>query len=121
MSKNLRNCLSSMSILTETKCKKLKRSILCDFSKNDKYFKAIFEIVLNLSENKMILTSHEKKKLNKHLKILEKILKNPKCKRKRSLAVKQSGGFLNILLPIVGTLITELISNAFSKKGNTNP
>ena len=120
MSKNLRDCLNSLKILDETKCCKLKKSILCDLAKNEKYFKAIFEIVLNLSENKLKLNKIEKKKLKKHIKILEKILVNPKCRSKRVLAVKQSGGLLNILLPVVGSLITGLITDVIRKKGDIN-
>ena len=70
MSKNLRKCLKNMNVLNKTKCSNLKKSILNDISKNDEYFEAIFEIVLNLSENKLNLTSSDRKHLRKYLKKL---------------------------------------------------
>jgi len=105
-----------MEIFCETKNPKLKNSILNEMSSNDKYFKALHEVVHNISIKNLKLKPSIKRKLKQHLKILDKILCKPKCKRKRAAIVKQSGGFLPILLSLVAPVVAELVSNAFSKK-----
>jgi hypothetical protein len=116
MSKNLRQCLKTMHLYCGSKCPKTKKSLLNDMSKNDIFFKAIYEIVNNISKNNIKLNSHQSKKLVKHVKIMKKILSKPKSKHTRRLLVKQSGGFLPILLPIVGGAIADLLVNVISKK-----
>jgi hypothetical protein len=120
MSKNLRNCMKNMDIFCNTKCRKLKKSILKEMSKNDDYFKALFEIVHNISVNKLKIPKKDKRRMKKHIKTLEHILCNPKSRVKRASAVVQSGGFLPIILPILGTVLSGLIGNVISQTSDFN-
>lgn len=120
MSKNLRECMKKMQLVCANKCPKLKKSVLKEMSKNELYFNALFEIIHNISHNKLKLKPSDKKKLKKFLKYMEKIARKPKSKRSRALLVKQSGGFLPIILPIVASAVTELISYAIRKKSDSN-
>jgi hypothetical protein len=45
---------------------------------------------------------------------MERILGKPKNKVKRALAVKQSGGFLNIVIPAFIPVISEILKHAVS-------
>jgi hypothetical protein len=108
--------MKNLHLVCDTKCKKLQKSILKEMSKNDVYFKALYEIVRNIYLKNIKLKQSDKLKLKKNAKVLNNILSNPKSKRKRSLLVNQSGGFLPFILPLVGTAISELISYAIGKK-----
>ncbi len=114
MSKNLRACLSNMNMVCETKNTKVKKSLLNAMSCEDCYFKALFEIVTNISKGNLKLTNIEKKKLRKHIKLMEQILAKPEKEARRALAVKQSGGFLNIVIPALIPVISEILKHAVS-------
>ena len=120
MSKNLRNCLGNMKIVCDTKCAKLQKSFLKEMSKRDDFFKALFEIVHNISLKKLKLKPSDKRKLKRHLKIMNKIIAKPKSKVKRSKIINQSGGFITAILPLVVTAVSELISYAISKKSGSH-
>ncbi len=120
MSKNLRNCLRNMKIVCNTKCARLRKSFLKEMSKKDDFFKALFEIVHNISLKKLKLKPSDKRKLKHHMKIMNKIIAKPKSKVKRSKIINQSGGFITAILPLVVTAVSELISYAISKKSGSH-
>lgn len=124
MSLNLRKCMKAMHLFCDAKSKRVKKSILADLSKNDCFFEAIFEIVNNIYlrnvEKNYQMSSLEKKKLKKFVNIFDKILKHPKNKVKKRKLVIQSGGFLPILLPIITSIVTELLKNAIRQKSDTD-
>jgi hypothetical protein len=45
---------------------------------------------------------------------MEQILAKPEKKARRALAVKQSGGFLNIVIPALIPVISEILKHAVS-------
>ncbi len=114
MSRNLRGCLSNMKIVCEAKNSKLKKSLLKEMSCEDCYFKALHEIVLNIANGKLKLGKAEKKKLRRKIKYLENVFSKPKSRASRALAIKQSGGFLNIVIPAVITGLSEILRHAIS-------
>jgi hypothetical protein len=103
-----------MKIVCGTKNAKLKRSLLKEMSCEDCYFKALHEIVINIANGKLKLGITEKKKLRKKIKYLERILSKPKSRTRRALAVKQSGGFLNVVIPAVITGLSEILRHAIN-------
>jgi len=103
-----------MNVFCETKNHKLRKSFLKEMSCNDCYFRALFEIALNISNGKLKLKAQEKKKLRKEARIIERILAKPKSEHRRALVVKQSGGFLSIVIPAVITGLSEILRNAIS-------
>jgi hypothetical protein len=103
-----------MRVLTKTENKNLQKSLLNDMSCEECYFKALYEIVWNLCKKKIQLTALDKENLKQHVRILGKILDKPQSKVKRASVVKQSGGFLNIAIPLVITTLSEIFRNAIS-------
>ena len=122
MSKNLRKCLRKMHHFCDFKSKNLKKNLLNEMCGDDCFFEAIYEIVNNIKCG-CVRVPRNKKKLFKprHLNVMDKIIKRPKSKAIRKKLVRQSGGFLPYILPIITPIIIELIQNAISKKSDTNP
>lgn len=115
MSKNLRKCMKTMQLYCSTEKKHLRDSILNEMSKHECFFDAIHEIVNNLflkNINVKSLTPAQKNKMKKMLPVMLKIRKKPKNKAIRRKLVQQSGGFLPVVLPVLATVVGELISNA---------
>ena len=58
------------------------------------------------------LQQREKVKLRKYSKVLKKFAeKKKKSKKSRQKLIQQSGGFLPILIPVVTSILSELIRN----------
>ncbi len=112
MSKNLRKCMKNMHLVCDANCPKIKKSLLKEMSKNGHYFEALFEIVHNINLKNIKLKTAEKKKLKKFVRFMMMVLDKPKSKIKRSSLVNQSGGFLPVVLPILGTVLAEILGNA---------
>ena len=119
MSKNLRKCMRTMHHFCDADSPRIKKTILKEMSENPCYFDAIHEIINNIYLENLKIPPSSRKKVKKFLYILDGIHKHPKSKVKRRKLVIQSGGFIQFILPILGTLITDLISDAISKKSNT--
>ena len=121
MSKNLRRCMKNMHHVCDVKSRKLKNSILEEMSKKKEFFEAIYEIVNNIQAKFLKLDDlppSELGKLKKHFFLMEQIHKRPKSKIRRKRLVKQSGGFLPIILPILTTVVGELIANVIRQKSD---
>ena len=108
-----------MHLFCEQEHRKIKKSIINEMSKNDCFFEALFEIIENLRIGKLKLPPSKLKHLKKHLNILDGINGKPRSNFRRRKLVKQSGGFLHIILPILTTVVAELIGNAISKKSDS--
>lgn len=122
MSKNLRKCKKTMHLFCCAENKKLKKSVLEEMSENECFFDAMYEIVNNIYLKNMKLsklTPAQKKQAKKLLPILRKIHKRPKKKIIKRKVILQSGGFINFILPILTTIVSELISDAISKKSDS--
>lgn len=109
-----------MEILRNTKSIKHKNSLLKLMSEQDCFFEALYEIVNNIYLRHLKIPAEKIDQLQGHLKILERIHKRPKSKRERRRIVKQTGGFIGYILPLLTSVITEIVSNALSKKSNTS-
>ena len=120
MSKNLRKCMRTMHHYCDSNSPKIKKIILKEMSENPCYFDAIHEIINNIYLKNLKIPPSRRLKMKKFLKFFDDIHRQPKSKAKRRKLVIQSGGFIQFILPILATLVTELISNAISKKNNTS-
>ena len=103
-----------MELVIETEDKKLKKSLLQEMAFQDCYYKALCEIVRNLDKKKFKLSKSVKNQLRSEVKIIAKILSKPISRAKRASTVKQSGGFLNIVIPALIPFIGKIISDAIS-------
>ena len=78
MSNNLRKQLKLMSVYNNTECKKLKKSLMEELTKDDKCFLALREIITNILFNNIKVPESTRKTLKKtpyYLIIFIKILK----------------------------------------------
>ena len=86
------------------KSKKNKRLILKQLSKDAGFAGCLREIAKNIIAQDINLEESDKKKLNKHSKIVRHLANSKK--------IEQSGGFLNIAVPILASIVSEIIRNA---------
>ena len=109
MSKNLNKCFSKLKFIASVKNDFLRKKLLQSMS-DECLFKALNEIAINYSKGNIKLTSNQKRRMRKHEKLIRKLSrKNNKSSYKKSL-IKQSGGFLPIILPAVASILTSLIT-----------
>lgn len=91
-------------------CKKNLRNILIQSSDKEQIY-SICEIILNLLRGNINISTSNYKKLIQYKKLLRKILKKSSLKKKKYLI--QKGGFLEVLIPsiisVIGSLVSELI------------
>lgn len=113
ISENLKKWLSLFDVLQKVKNRNLRERLLHNFSSDASLFDALREIIINIRDNNIDLKEDEKRKLIQHREVLRRLLKRSyKSPSVRKKIVNQSGGFLNILLPIVTSVITEIISRS---------
>lgn len=82
--------------------KKCQKQILRQLKKNKHIVNCMKEIARNIIKGSLKLTATDKRKLNKHTKLIRALA--------RGRSVEQSGGFLNVVLPILASLISSLLT-----------
>lgn len=80
-------------------------------------FNALKEIISNYLNGYIKLEKSNSKDFSKQKKKLQKFFcdKTAKCQKKRRALVKQTGGFLPILIPAAATLIEFILKKALNK------
>ena len=99
-------------LLLEKSSPKLRVRLLEDLIENKSFRSFLEEIFINVKGDTLKLSSEDEKKLKKKKKIVDlltDIPKNYKTKAKRKLAARQVGGFLQILIPALISIIGEII------------
>lgn len=116
ISENLKNNLNLLKIIYGTKNNRLQKQLLKDFSKNKTFYKSLQEIALNLGYNNIHVNKSQKTKLSKYKKLVACLCKYQNNKKKKQKLIVQSGGFLNLVIPILlsslGTLALEKFNDA---------
>jgi len=109
MSKILKSCFPKLSFICKIKDPKLRKKLLINIADNC-LFQALHEIAVNTIKGRVPLSNSQKRKLSKHKSTLSKLAKNGKPNKKGKLIlIKQSGGFLPILLPAIATVLSSII------------
>jgi len=110
MSQRLKDHISVLKRLVKGNNKKRKK-ILQDA--DPELLKCISEIALNTINSNVPLTDSQYKKLSRYKNILRELAsKNVSLKKKKHKLVKQAGGcILPLLIPIIGSVIANLISS----------
>lgn len=80
-----------------------KRSLLRQLAKEPDFKRCLQEIAVNITKGSVNLSAKDKRKLNRHSNVIRKL--------RKSESVSQSGGFLNIIVPLLATIVGELIAN----------
>ena len=89
----------------------LQRNILK--SCNDSFIRLLAQISLNLLYGNINISASQKRRLGKYKRILRKFANRrvgSSVKAQRNLLVRQTGGFLPFILPLVATAIGGLVS-----------
>ena len=110
MSKNLSDCFQTLLLVSRIKDDRQRQKVLEIIGCDDKIYKALHELAINLIHGNIPLTKRQKLHLTKEKKKILPLAKKINDKRRRKRVVRQTGGFLNIVLPVVATLLTELLT-----------
>jgi hypothetical protein len=112
MSNNLKRCASVLSLVSRIRNKSLRDSILREISCDDHIYDALSELAVNTLKGNVPLTKRQKEKLRRQKRFISSLSCDRKkhSLRKRKYLVRQSGGYLATVLPIIVTLLSELLS-----------
>lgn len=92
-----------LQALTNVKEGSSKRKLLRQLAKDADFKRCLQEIAKNVTTGAVPLSAKDKKNLNRHSDVIRRL--------QRSESVSQSGGFLNIIVPLLATIVGELIAN----------
>lgn len=113
-SKTLRKYIDVLEIISKTRSVKIRETLLKNALKNDDFCDAMVELCTNLIKGNINLPEENKTRIKRHRSLIAEIALKPKSKSKRKELIVQSGGFLPAVIPIVATIISEIIRNASS-------
>lgn len=119
MSSRLQKSFDQLSVIAKLqKNKKLQRRLLREFANDPEFLAAIVEITQNTIKKRVPLNEHQLEKLRPHIKIIKKIASDPdkvfKKKSSRHRTIEQSGGFLQVLVPTIASLLVDLAARQFA-------
>ena len=93
--------------ITRIKDKEMQRKMLKFLCKEKKFKHCICELAHNTVKQNLPLSKKDKTRLNKQASLVKSILKKKK--------IDQSGGFLNVVVPLLATVVGELIASRVRK------
>lgn len=99
--------LDYISLLGKTRNKQ-KRCLLIDIANNDQ-LKSILECIQNVLDENIPISKKQVGQLRKHKSMLRKYRYGRFTKDQRKQLLKQSGGFLNALLPIATSFLGSIL------------
>ena len=112
MSKNLLSWINHLKVIASIRDTRKRNARLKTFSDNMSFFDALKEIAANTINMNLPLRLHQKKKLRRYSKTIRELAeKKKKSKIKKKKLAEQSGGFLPILIPLVASVLGEVIRN----------
>lgn len=97
-----------LKCVTKIKDKKIQRKVLRQLCKEKLFKNCICEIVDNTVKENINFSDRDKKRINREAKVIRAVQK-----KKRNF--EQTGGFLNIVVPLLATVVGELISSKLKK------
>jgi hypothetical protein len=117
MSENLKKTFPLLWLLSNTKEPERKR-LLGELATRKSVYNAVAEIANNklkghFDKNIKSLDKRQLKKLNRHDKVFGQLCCKQKCKKVRKNLVKQTGGILPILIPLLTGILGSELKNIF--------
>lgn len=109
MSANLTKCFYKLYIIANIKDKRIRDELLAKSACNNEIYSALSEIAKNVVAKNVPLTKAQKTKLKKYKRKIIALSCDTKDKKLRKRRVVQSGGFLNILLPAVASVLGPML------------
>lgn len=115
----LRDTYKYLELLSHINNKKTRFLVLKDLNKVLKkdIFSSLSEICQNIIEGNIKFSKTDKIKLRKYKELIVDIANKPKNPVKQHNLLVQSGGFVHFILPVVATLLGELILDKVRKNG----
>ena len=110
MSSNLQKNLKLLQLLSNTRNSTTRKAILKDLCDKKMFFSALKEICKNTLAGNVKMSKYRKNKLRKYKKVIKGIGTTKVTSPKTRMLVKQSGGFLPILVPAVISILTQLLN-----------
>lgn len=107
VSKNLKKTLGGLNQIISEKNPKKRKLLLENAAKSEDILDSVKELSRNVILKNVPLTKRQKRSLVKHSKCIVGCSKIKGCCNKSSKLVKQSGGWLGVVLPIVASLIAD--------------
>ena len=111
MTDELRKHWDNLLLSTQLKNVRSRKDFLKLMSKDETVYEAIKNIVINLMKGNINLNKRSKLKLMKEKKVIKAFTCNNKCKKKKQKIVEQSGGFLNVVIPLIASVIADIIND----------
>jgi hypothetical protein len=109
MSANLRAHLSLLEQVSKKRVCKKRVDLMREIFTPELYL-AILEIVHNITNKQIELNISSARKLKPHKYIIRELKSNPKGIRRKKELVAQSGGFMNIVIPLILAALNGLLS-----------
>ncbi|MDI9312901.1 MAG: hypothetical protein QM535_22010 [Limnohabitans sp.] len=109
MSTTLLKYMNALKFISSIKNEKVRKAVLKEFSKKDDFYAALQEIAENTVKKVIPIKPRDKKKLHPFKSDITCFLKNYKSKATKRKKVIQSGGWLNILIPTLFSLLPQLM------------
>ena len=110
MSKTLKSCFEKLKFIAEVKDAQLRKKLLGEISDNC-LAKALQEICANIENDKIQLNKSQKRKIRKFKSVIKKLSKPILNKKLKLNLIKQTGGFLPIILPALGTALATYLAS----------
>ena len=105
MSSSLKNYLNQLKFFVGIKNKNVRDQILKQWCYDDNFFNSVEEIVENTMKKTLPIKARERRMFIKYKNTLSEFIKPSIPKRKRKKLVIQSGGFLQIFIPILTSFL----------------
>lgn len=105
---SLKNNIDKLKFVASVKNPLLRTKLLSELS-DDNLFKALNEIAINYFKGNINLNSKQKRQIKKYNRLLKRLTNKNSNKSIKKRLIKQSGGFLPILLPTLASIVTALI------------
>lgn len=112
MSESLKSQFYKLELLSQLKSATSRKILLKEFCNDSRFCKAVREIARNTVKRNIKLSSFDKKRLRRYKNLILSLSKKRKSQTKTKALVQQVGRglFLPILVPLVASLIGELIA-----------
>ena len=88
--------------ITKIKDKRCQQKILRHLKKDKNFVAVLREISINTIKQNVALTEKDKRKLNRYSSVIRSLTK--------SRSVEQAGGFLGTIVPILASIVLDLVS-----------
>ena len=109
MSANLKKCMKELKIAMSYKHKPTRNAILMFLAHKKCIYNALREISMNILNKNLKLKRHHIRRLNPHVETIKALKRGVKTPKERRKLVRQSGGFLPWLLPVIASAISAVI------------